>query len=56
MAESEADLRAAVQADPDRASAWSALAETLRSQGRFEEARLAAERAYETDAFLANAR
>lgn len=55
MKGSEEDLRAAVTADPDRATAWSGLAETLRSQGRFEEARLAAERAYEADAFLADA-
>ena len=50
------DLRAAVAADPSRARAWSDLSRILRVIGRFPEAKVAAERAYEADAFLASAR
>lgn len=50
----EKDLRAAVTEDPDRARAWAELAEVLRAQGEFEEARTAWRYAREADAFLNN--
>lgn len=50
----EEDLNAAVTQDRDRARAWAELAEVLRAQGRFEEARTAWNEARETDAFLRN--
>jgi tetratricopeptide (TPR) repeat protein len=49
------DLRAAVTAEPTRATAWSTLSQILRFQGRFAEADLAARRALEEDAYLADA-
>jgi serine/threonine-protein kinase len=52
----EADLRAAVALDPSRARAWSSLSRILRATGHFAQANTAAERAYEADAFLADAR
>jgi tetratricopeptide (TPR) repeat protein len=53
--ESEADLRAAVAAQPDRAQAWVALADLLRVRGDFSEAAIAAERAVTADPFLIHA-
>ena len=53
--ESEADLRAAVAAEPDRARAWVALADLLRVRGEFSEAAIAAERAVSADPFLIHA-
>ncbi len=50
----EEDLRAAVRADPDQARAWAGLADVLRAQGGFEEARAAWSQARESDAFLKN--
>jgi TolB-like protein len=48
----ERDLKAAVDIRPDLASAWATLAELALFQGRYTDAALAAERAYETDAFF----
>jgi hypothetical protein len=48
----ERDLGAAVEIRPDLASAWATLAELALFQGRFTDAAVAAERAYETDAFF----
>jgi serine/threonine-protein kinase len=53
--QAEADLRAAVAGDPERAGAWAALSELMRVEGRFAEAKEAAERALAKDAFLADA-
>jgi serine/threonine-protein kinase len=53
--ESEADLRAAVTAEPERAQAWVALADLLRVRGDFSEAAIAAERAVTADPFLIHA-
>ncbi len=50
--EAERDLRAAVEADPGRAGAWYKLTMPLTAKGDLEETRLAAERAYEADAYL----
>jgi serine/threonine-protein kinase len=53
----ERDLRAAVQANPRLASAWATLSELLQeAKGEFGEAKQAAMRAYEEDAFLAEAK
>lgn len=48
------DLRGAVSVDRDRARAWAELSDLYRQEGRFEEARTAARRARESDAFLIN--
>ncbi len=53
--QAEADLRAAVGREPGRASAWATLSQLLRVEGRFAEAKEAAEQALEQDAFLADA-
>ena len=53
--EAERDLRAALAADPERASAWATLSQVLRFRGRFAEADLAARRALSQDAYLAEA-
>ncbi len=50
--EAEQDLRAAVEADPGRAGAWYKLTVPLTAKGDLEGTRLAAERAYEADAYL----
>jgi serine/threonine-protein kinase len=51
----EADLRAAVAIDQSRGRAWASLARILRTTGRPEEAKQAAQAAYDADAFLADA-
>ena len=51
----ERDLRAAVEAEPSRASAWSTLSVLLRFRGRFAESDQAARRALAEDAWLAGA-
>ncbi|HEU0299013.1 MAG TPA: BTAD domain-containing putative transcriptional regulator [Longimicrobium sp.] len=51
----ERDLRAAVEAEPSRASAWSTLSVLLRFRGRFAESDQAARRALAEDAWLADA-
>ncbi|HEV7589284.1 MAG TPA: BTAD domain-containing putative transcriptional regulator, partial [Longimicrobium sp.] len=51
----ERDLRAAVEAEPSRASAWSTLSVLLRFRGRFAESDQAARRALAEDAWLAEA-
>jgi serine/threonine-protein kinase len=55
LAQAEADLRRSVELDPDLAGAWATLSDLLRVNARFAEAKAAAERALETDAFLRNA-
>ncbi|HKO17064.1 MAG TPA: protein kinase [Gemmatimonadaceae bacterium] len=52
---SESDLRKAVELDPQLASAWSTLSAVLYQKQNKVEANLAARRAYEADAYLANA-
>lgn len=54
-AEAERDLRAAVDLEPSRARAWAGLSELYRMETKFAEAKLAAQRALEEDAFLRNA-
>ncbi len=49
------DAGAAVAADPLRARAWVVLARSLLAQARFAEARVAAEHAYDADAYLTDA-
>lgn len=46
------DLRASIEINPDQAGAWSKLAVALAAQGRPAEAKVAAERAHEADAYL----
>lgn len=54
--EAERDLRAAaVPENPSQAFAWSVLSTLLVERGAFEEANVAARRAYEADAFLSDA-
>ncbi|MGH7550222.1 MAG: adenylate/guanylate cyclase domain-containing protein [Gemmatimonadota bacterium] len=50
--EAEADLRAAVEINPQQAGAWSGLSRLLAAEGKRQEARDAAARAYEADAYL----
>jgi hypothetical protein len=51
----EADLRSAVSISPTNASAWSTLSHLQYQKPDFTEAKLAAQRAYEEDAYLATA-
>ncbi|HEV8125650.1 MAG TPA: serine/threonine-protein kinase [Gemmatimonadales bacterium] len=51
----EADLRAAVAADPGRAVAWASLSHMLLSQSQSAEGKLAALKAYEADPYLTQA-
>jgi DNA-binding SARP family transcriptional activator/TolB-like protein len=51
----EQDLRAAVGAEPSRASAWSTLSQLLRIRGRLAESDVAAGRALAEDAYLEGA-
>ncbi|HEU4561351.1 MAG TPA: hypothetical protein VFS20_26090, partial [Longimicrobium sp.] len=51
----ERDLRAAVAAEPSRASVWSRLSQVLRVRGRLAESELAARRALAEDAYLDDA-
>jgi tetratricopeptide (TPR) repeat protein len=51
----ERDLRAAVSAEPSRASAWIILSQLVRIRGRLAESELAARRALAEDAFLDDA-
>ncbi|MDP2480749.1 MAG: hypothetical protein Q8W51_14195 [Candidatus Palauibacterales bacterium] len=54
MEEAERNLRAATTRDPTRARAWAVLAYILKGQGKFAEARVAAERMAEADPYLSN--
>jgi TolB-like protein len=54
--EAERELRRAVDIDPGNAAAWSTLSSLLQFKGRFVESRQAAERAYDADPFLLDAR
>jgi DNA-binding SARP family transcriptional activator/TolB-like protein len=56
LAAAEMTLRRAVDLDATLARAWSQLSRVLQRQAEFAEAKWAAERAYEEDAFLADAR
>jgi TolB-like protein len=51
----EGDLRLAVEYDPEFAVAWGDLSRLLRKSGEFGPAKLAAQKAYEADAYLADA-
>jgi TolB-like protein len=51
----EKDLKAAVDADPTLANAWSVLSAVYNQTDNFVDAKLAARRAYEEDAYLAGA-
>ncbi|HEV8448943.1 MAG TPA: serine/threonine-protein kinase [Gemmatimonadaceae bacterium] len=53
--QAEADLRAATTATPMQASAWNALSYVLNSKNKFSDAKLAAQRAYESDPYLKDA-
>jgi serine/threonine-protein kinase len=53
--DAETDLRAAVEADGQRASAWSSLSHLLINKGNVSEGKLAAMRSYERDPYLQNA-
>lgn len=50
----EADLRRAVDADPERSRAWAELSRLLQDRNRFGEARMAASRSVAADPFLTN--
>ena len=52
LADAEADLRQALQTDPQRGRAESTLSAVYESEGRFEDARRAALRALDADAYL----
>lgn len=54
-AEAETDLRSAVEADGQRASAWGSLSHLLINKGEVAEGKLAAMRSYERDPYLRNA-
>lgn len=51
----ESDFRASVAHNPDQASAWSSLSHLLLNKGQTAEAKLAAQRSYESDPYLRNA-
>lgn len=53
--DAEADLRAAVDAEPGRATAWAALAHLSANKGDIAGAKLAALRSYEADKYLESA-
>jgi len=55
MVSAEKDLRAAVAANPDQASAWNTLSHLLINKLETAEAKLAALRAYNADPYLTNA-
>ncbi len=56
LEQAEADLQAAVRADPRLANAWSMLSNLQYTRADIPAALIAAERAYEADAFLGNPR
>lgn len=55
LAAVEQDLKAVLELDPSRATAWSTFSQYLRLQGRVSEADVAARRALEADEFLSDA-
>lgn len=55
LEEAEQDFRAAVDVNPDQASAWNSLSHLLINKSQMAEAKLAALRAYESDPYLSNA-
>ena len=55
LARAEGDLKAAVSASPSQANAYQVLSHLYMMQPNYTEAKLAAQRAYEEDAYLANA-
>jgi len=52
LAAAEDDLKRATEADPGRAGAWSTLSHLYFNKPSFEDAQLAAQRAFEADAYL----
>lgn len=56
LAEAEADLTAATDVEPDRATAWNVLAHLYYQKDDIAQANLTARRAYEADAYLSSAR
>ena len=52
VGDAEADLKAAVAANPVQATAWNALSFVLWSENKFADAKIAAERAYQSDPYL----
>jgi hypothetical protein len=56
VADAEADLRGAVQGNPNAAVAWSFLSHLLMNQSRSAEGKLAALKSYEADPYLSTAR
>jgi TolB-like protein len=56
LQDAERDLRAAVEANPNAAFAWTLLSHMLMGQSRTAEAKLAAQRSYEADPYLTSAR
>jgi TolB-like protein len=56
LQDAEHDLRAAVEANPNAAFAWTLLSHMLMGQSRTAEAKLAAQRSYEADPYMTSAR
>ena len=54
-ASAEADLRASVAVNPQQSSAWNVLSHLLASKAELAEAKLAAQKAYESDPYLTGA-
>jgi eukaryotic-like serine/threonine-protein kinase len=52
LQDAEADLKAATTANPLQATAWNGLSYVLNSENQFAQAKLAAQRAYESDPYL----
>ena len=55
LEQAQLDLKRATNTDPNRARAYAGLSDILFRRGQFAEARLYAEKAYETDAYLEEA-
>jgi len=54
LEQAEADLRAAVAEDPSQAIAWAMLSHLMLARGKTAEGNMAAQRAFEADAYLRN--
>jgi tetratricopeptide (TPR) repeat protein len=55
LQDAEADFKAATTANPVQATAWNGLSYVLNSENQFAQAKLAAQRAYESDPYLKDA-
>ena len=55
LQDAEADFRAATTANPVQATAWNGLSYVLNSENQFAQAKLAAQRAYDSDPYLKDA-